>query len=188
MRISHCIVGRSSGARVSGIVEGEPVGVTSHRVEANGRMTLPQFLRPLLGFSFAIMPLPSPCLVLMPQDAFLDAVGEWRDKRSLFDPDVSLLDRYFVGNADVVTPDSQGRIVISPELRRLAKIHGDVSILAMRDRVEVWDAVTYEDHMRALTPERIQAVLNRKFGFQEPPAAAPEPPAAAPESDAEAGG
>ncbi len=135
----------------------------------------------MLGHSFAIMPLPSPCLVLMPEKAFVNAVGEWRDKRSLFDPDVSLLDRYFVGNADVVSTDSQGRVMISPELRKLGKVHGDVKILAMRDRVEVWDAVAYEDHMKDLSPERIQAALNRKFGFQGPPAAAPE-------SDAEAGG
>lgn len=166
---------------MSGIVGGEPVGVSSHRVEAGGRLTIPQRVRPLLGPSFVMMPSQKHCLLLMPEKAFLDAVGEWREKRSLFDPDASVLERFFVGNADVVALDRQGRVVISPELRQLTKLHGDVKILAMRDRVEVWDAVAYEEEMKDLSPERIQAALNRKFGFQGPPVAAPE-------GHAEAGG
>jgi MraZ protein len=46
------------------------------------------------------------------------------------------------------TPDKQGRISLSPELREYAGLQKDCVVIGVRTKVEVWDPKTWADYTR----------------------------------------
>ncbi|TSE23115.1 Transcriptional regulator MraZ [Tepidimonas aquatica] len=51
--------------------------------------------------------------------------------------------RIFLGNAQDVEMDGQGRVLIAPELRSAAGITKEAMLLGMGNHFELWDAATY---------------------------------------------
>lgn len=149
---------------MSGTLTGPPIGISFHRIEADGRFTIAQRLRALLGFSFIITRGVEPCLILMLEPDFVELIDRWRKPDATFDADSRLLDRVFVGHAQVVQCDRQGRIVIPDALREVAHIEGEVAVVALRTRVELWDAETFRQYQLRVTEEQIQQSLDRVFG------------------------
>jgi MraZ protein len=52
--------------------------------------------------------------------------------------------RMFFANAQEANPDRQGRVALSPKLRRYANLAGNVTVTGCGDHVEIWDAATWE--------------------------------------------
>ena len=46
--------------------------------------------------------------------------------------------------ADDVSPDKQGRFIIPTNLKKHANIKRDVIIIGVSNRIEIWDAKTWE--------------------------------------------
>ena len=65
--------------------------------------------------------------------------------------------RIFLGNAQDVEMDAQGRVLIAPELRAAAGITKEAVLLGMGNHFELWDAATYAaqeaEAMRGEMPE-----------------------------------
>ncbi|MCR4318289.1 MAG: division/cell wall cluster transcriptional repressor MraZ [Planctomycetes bacterium] len=56
----------------------------------------------------------------------------------LGDEETRFLARHFVGNAEEVRPDSQGRILVPSWQYELAGISGEVVMVGMGNRIEMW--------------------------------------------------
>lgn len=57
--------------------------------------------------------------------------------------------------------DGQGRLSIPPNLRRRAKLDKEVTLLAMGNRLEIWDAKTWQDYdQERLTPAAMEHALH----------------------------
>ncbi|MDD6070487.1 MAG: division/cell wall cluster transcriptional repressor MraZ [Clostridiales bacterium] len=112
-------------------------GEYNHSVDAKGRMIVPSKLRERLGLSFVVTRGMDGCLHAYPND-------EWE----IFENKLSKLPttnaqarqfvRFFMGSADDVEVDNQGRVLLSPALRNFAGITKDVTIVGMGDHVEIW--------------------------------------------------
>lgn len=112
-------------------------GEYNHSVDAKGRMIVPSKLRERLGLSFVVTRGMDGCLHAYPSD-------EWE----IFENKLSKLPtanaqarqfvRFFMGSADDVEVDNQGRVLLSPALRNFAGITKDVTIVGMGDHVEIW--------------------------------------------------
>jgi MraZ protein len=44
-------------------------------------------------------------------------------------------------------PDKQGRVPISPALRKYAGIDRDVAVVGLGSRVEIWDATSWAEYL-----------------------------------------
>ena len=55
--------------------------------------------------------------------------------------------RFFLSGAIECELDKQGRFLISPKLREVAKLVKDVAIIGTGTRIEIWDRAKWEDHI-----------------------------------------
>lgn len=114
-----------------------------------------------------------PCLVLYPQsvwnarvDALQARLGPWqRDERRVL--------RRFVSDAEVLTPDQNGRILLPARYREMAAIEQEVVFLGLDNTVELWSkqclaACTPSDEDFARSLELMMAADDGRHGKAEP--------------------
>lgn len=118
------------------------IGQYWHSIDEKSRLIVPQKLRESLGEEFIVTVGIDGCLFVMPQD-------EWTKfkERMSAQPMVKVRDlqRYFFGNAALVSPDKQGRIILPPHLRKAANLTKDVTIIGADNRVEIWDSERWNE-------------------------------------------
>ena len=124
-------------------------GIFHNSVDDKGRTSIPARLReqirdghetPLvltLGFD--------QCLFLYPMDAW-KKIEEKLSSLDTLNAEVRQFQRTILKATDEVEMDQQGRIVISPVLRKEAGINKSVVIVGMLHRIEIWDKEKYENY------------------------------------------
>ncbi len=86
-------------------------------------------------------------------DAFLEKMGELPIAKA------RTMERYFVGNSGDVEMDEQGRIKIPVKLRELAGLDREVTIVGLRERMEIWDTARWNAMNDQLSGDDIAAML-----------------------------
>jgi MraZ protein len=124
-------------------------GIFHNTVDDKGRLNIPARFReqiksdhetPLvltLGFD--------QCLFLYPMDAW-KKIEEKLSSLDTLNAEVRQFQRTVLRATDEVEIDQQGRIVISPVLRKEAGLGKSVVIVGMLHRVEIWDKAKYENY------------------------------------------
>lgn len=81
-------------------------------------------------------------LQLMSRERFLDIT---REMDNLHPTDTTFIKamRFILPNAEELTPDKQGRVLIPQKLLKYAQINGEVFLSGMSNRIEVWDPELY---------------------------------------------
>lgn len=77
------------------------------------------------------------CLLLYPYPKWED-VAERLNALPSFDPYYGDLQMLVLGSAEEVEPDGTGRILISPVLRRFAKLDKSVALVGQVDKFTIW--------------------------------------------------
>ncbi len=130
-------------------------GAYSHTVDNKGRTVIPAKFRSKLGERFYITRGMHGCLWLFSDD-------EWREFQKMLAPEWLLdskglkLERFFVGSAVECTPDGQGRIFIPQNLRDYAGVVGDIWVVGLGNKVEIWSSARWEEFNNSLTDEVIE--------------------------------
>lgn len=139
-------------------------GIFHNSMDDKGRLSIPSRLReqiksghetPLvltLGFD--------QCLFLYPMDAWKKIEDQLSSLNSL-NPEVRQFQRMILGNSDEVEIDQQGRIMISPVLRKEAGLTKGIVIAGMLQRIEIWDKQRYEGY-HTQTPQSLE-LLGQKL-------------------------
>jgi len=124
-------------------------GIFHNSVDEKGRTSIPARFReqireshetPLvltLGFD--------QCLFLYPMDAW-KKIEEKLSSLDTLNAEVRQFQRTILKATDEVEMDQQGRIVISPVLRKEAGIGKAVVVVGMLHRIEIWDKEKYENY------------------------------------------
>lgn len=68
-------------------------------------------------------------------------------------------ERFFVGNSALAEMDEQGRIKIPAALRSVAGLEKDVTIVGLRERLEIWDTARWNAMNDALSSADVAAML-----------------------------
>jgi MraZ protein len=123
-----------------------------HLLDSKGRVAIPQAYRMELQAQDQRPPIltalvDKPALGLYAQARWL-AIEERLESMSQVQPEVQELRRMLVSRADECPFDSQGRIVIPPELRAHAGLERDVTFAGVGARIEIWSKERYEVEMR----------------------------------------
>jgi MraZ protein len=94
---------------------------------------------------------------------------EWERMRKLmadtFTPAEEPVRRLIIGSADQVQMDGAGRILISPILRKAAKLDKRVVLVGDLQRLEIWDEEAHARYLDAQAEAGIPEALRAALGF-----------------------
>ncbi len=127
-------------------------------IDVKGRMSFPNKLREILGPEFYL------CIghdnhyiaVYSPEEFEV-----YQGKLNTIPGQAgSNLRRKLLSCADRQTPDKQGRIFITQQLRDYAGIEGEVVVIGASNRAEIWDKASWEKLNEEITLDDINAALS----------------------------
>jgi MraZ protein len=81
-----------------------------------------------------------------------EAIAQQLAERSPNGQDVRAFSRLLYAQARSVEIDSQGRIRVPVELAQLAKLDGDVALIGVGDRIEIWNKQRWQEYLADLQP------------------------------------
>jgi MraZ protein len=116
---------------------------------------IPSRFRSKLGERFYVTRGMHGCLWVFSDDA-------WREFQKVLTPRSPLdgtglkLERFFVGSAVECSPDGQGRVFIPQNLRDYATLDGDIRVVGLGSKVEIWSDAKWREFNTALTDEVIE--------------------------------
>ena len=118
-------------------------GEFEYRIDDKGRIPLPPKFRKELAGGVVLFSGPDNNILLYP-------VAEWEKfaaglGSNLLEPSkMRQLKRVIFGTAVPTELDRQGRISLTPRLRKHAGIKNDVMVVGMNNTLEIWDMKTWE--------------------------------------------
>lgn len=123
-------------------------GATELSLDAKGRLAVPTRHREALVSAGAVVLTAHPdgCLLLYPQLAW-EPIGSRVQALPSFDARTRWWQRLLVGHAEEIVPDAQGRILISPALRKRAGLAKNVMLIGQGSHFEIWDADLWEEKL-----------------------------------------
>jgi MraZ protein len=128
-------------------------GATELSLDAKGRLAVPTRHREALlsgGRTLVFTAHPDGCLLLYPRLAW-EPIGAKVQALSSFNEQARWWQRLLVGFAEEVELDAQGRILVSPALRKFADLKKEVMLVGQGSHFELWSAAAWEERLtRAL--------------------------------------
>lgn len=119
------------------------------------RVAIPKQLRDAIGFpdktSLYVAPGTDQALVLYTADV-LDEIGKLLQDKSPAAKQTRAFSRLFYAQAQPAEIDRQGRLRLPPDLASLAKLDGEVVVIGVRDRIEIWAADRWDKFLKSTQP------------------------------------
>lgn len=122
------------------------LGTFTPKLDDKGRLILPAKFRGRLANGFVATRGLDRCVFVFPLDEFTQVHDRLR-RAPLENKQARDYLRNFLGHAQDDIPDKQGRILLSAPLRNYASLTRDVAVVGMGSRVEIWDALKWEDYL-----------------------------------------
>ncbi len=138
------------------------VGTHSHTIDAKGRLIMPASYRAALS-NGAFITLLGNCLGILPAQEFERMALRLEDQVGNNDVQLDAL-RAFAADADMVTPDAQGRIRLLPHLRTAAQLERKVIVTGAIRRIEVWNPDQWAE-VRSAGTERLAEAITHGRGM-----------------------
>lgn len=121
------------------------LGEFTHGLDSKGRLTIPAKFREHLEQGLVATRSPMErCLLVYPMSEW-ERIAAKVSALPLTDPRSAQLRRAFFSAAEDLTPDKQGRILISQRLRDFAHIETDVIVAGVNIFVELWQPTLWDE-------------------------------------------
>lgn len=121
----------------------ELLGTHSYQLDPKGRLSLPARFREAFADGAWLTLGQDGCLFAFPRVEW-ERRSEEVSASPLSDASGRAYARLFFASSDETKVDGQGRLTISGRLRDAVGIGKEVTVLGVRDRMEIWDRDTYE--------------------------------------------
>lgn len=138
------------------------IGSNDAKADAKGRVFLPANFRHVLqeaGEESMVMrkDVFQDCLVIYPETVWKEQLATLRSKLSRWNRQEQQIFRQFAADAEILTTDTNGRILLPRRYRELAGINMDVRFIGMDDTIEIWAREKVETPF--IAPEEFGAKL-----------------------------
>ena len=97
------------------------------------------------------------CLVLYPESVWFATQNQLRQRLNKWNSKHQLIFRQFVSDVEIVTPDSNGRILIPKRYLQICNIRGDIRFIGIDNKIEIWAKERAEQPF--MSPEEFGAAL-----------------------------
>lgn len=118
-------------------------GTFQHAIDEKGRLTLPSKWRDYVEAKVVITRGLDDCLFILPESRFIE-IAKIVDARGFESADAREWGRYLFANAELVEVDKQGRILVPQPLRTEFGLNGEVTLVGVFSRIELWHPEKYE--------------------------------------------
>ncbi len=125
-------------------------GASELSLDAKGRLAVPTRHRDALqsgGAAVVLTAHPDGCLLLYPRLSW-EPIGARVQALSSFNEQARWWQRLLVGFAEELEPDAQGRILVSPALRKFASLKKDVMLVGQGSHFELWDVELWNEMLQ----------------------------------------
>jgi MraZ protein len=113
------------------------LGEFEHAIDDRSRLAIPARFRPALDDGLVITRGLDRCLVIYDSESWRSMAERVRTLNP-WQGDARRMQRHFFSGAVPAQPDKLGRVVIPQFLRTYAQLDGDVVVVGLFDRIEVW--------------------------------------------------
>ena len=125
------------------------LGKIDAKLDAKGRVFVPAVFRKVLSEEerervVVRMETDEKYLVVYPESVWNRQVMELQSKLNEWDSDDQMLLMQFVGDAEVLEFDAQGRVLLPKRLQMRMGLVGDVVFVGMVDKIAMWSKEAYE--------------------------------------------
>ena len=122
------------------------LGTFRHNIDSKNRIFIPAKHRDALGTTFVIYPniRNKYSLIVSSLEEWEAYVSKIRESDKLSGKDKAAIIKYLTKNGDTLTPDGQGRVVLSSALIELVKLEGPTVIVGCDDHAEIMSVESYE--------------------------------------------
>ncbi len=118
------------------------------KMDAKGRLTLPSKVKSKLpevsGNQLVLSLGLEPCLVLYPLVEYRKIYSRIASMNE-FDEEYRKLQRNFFRRITELELDSAGRLLVPKSMSKYAKLEKEIILVGMGNRMELWDAVVYDE-------------------------------------------
>lgn len=119
-------------------------GRFDHSLDSKGRVIVPSRFRKSLGEIVVVtLGFTDNCLNLYSGEKWKENMAKL-NAIPASDKEGRKFKMRFLGNAEVLKLDKQGKILISEHLRKAAKLEKNITFSGMGDWAEIWDSETWE--------------------------------------------
>lgn len=132
-----------------------------HTLDSKNRIIIPTRLRDELGKSFVLSKGLDGCISVYPEQEWVKYI-EQSEKVSQNYSNSRRLTRFLLSGATMTETDRQGRVLIPPSLLKHAQLEGEVVILGVNRRIEIWSKQRWDEYngnnqdMEAIAEEMAQ--------------------------------
>ena len=137
------------------------VGEYKHTLDAKNRIFIPAKYRDVLGDSFYITRKMEKCLAIYSEEEWTKLTDKLN---TLPDSSVGVIKQFLYSKTINVSTDSQGRVVLTPELLKYAEIDKNAVIIGAGDHMQIWSDVLWTEKENAIDTEELMEKL-RMFGL-----------------------
>lgn len=121
------------------------LGTHQPKLDEKGRFFLPAKFREELAEGLVVTRAQDRCLAIYSEATFSELARKMASGPSTV-KGVRDFQRMLAAGASNEVPDKQGRITIPPQLRKYAGLEKEIVVVGAIDRVEIWDAVAWENY------------------------------------------
>jgi MraZ protein len=125
-------------------------GATELALDAKGRIAIPTRHRDVLnaGNGIVLTAHPDGCLLVYPRLSW-EPIGARLQSLSSFNEQARWWQRLLVGFAEEVELDGAGRALVSPTLRKFAKLERQAMLVGQGSHFELWDVLRWNEKLVA---------------------------------------
>lgn len=136
------------------------VGHRTHKIDAKGRISVPANMRTALGQEFIVSRGVNKCLALYPMEVWNEMINEILSKVN--QKKRRALELYFSANAEKMSLDGQGRLLLNENLRSQVDLLGEsqAEIFGNNKRIEIWNCELFKKELESVEEAEIEDILD----------------------------
>lgn len=136
------------------------VGHKAYRIDAKGRISIPANMRASLGQEFIASRGFGKCLALYPME-------EWNEFMTKIHETVNQkkrkqLEFFFSANAEKMSLDGQGRLLLNENLRRQVELldQNEAEVFGNNKRIEIWNCDLFNEQLNSIDEQEVEDILD----------------------------